>query len=338
MRRLLASTLCLLLVALSSCNHQELCYDHPPHAHRYHIRILADYRLEWEELYTGTDWKTNWPSHYLPYEGFLPSKPMGLRVVNTSAAGTSDIHNLPADGGTITLYDGRNDLLFYNNDTEYILFSRHGDGATTRATTRSRTRASYLGSKYANEGEETVNAPDMLFGNYIEGYVPEKLVVPADVAVMLQPLVFTYKIRYEFESGLEYVSLVRGALSGMARSVLMNSGYTSSEPATILYDCEKTDFGARAVVKSFGVPDFPNENYGTRSTNKHALNLEVMLRNGNMLSFDFDITEQMKSQPHGGVIVVKGIVIKKEDGMAGSGGFQVDVKDWGEYEDIEIPL
>ena len=338
MRHLLTSALCLLLVALSSCNHQELCYDHPPHAHRYHIRVLADYSLEWEEMYTGTDWKKDWPSHYLPYESFLPSKPMGLRVVNTSAAGNSDIHNLPADGGTITLYDGRNDLLFYNNDTEYILFSRNDNGATTRATTRSRTRSTYLGSKYANEGEETVNAPDMLFANYIEGYVPEKLVTPADVKVTLHPLVFTYKIRYEFESGLEYVSLVRGALTGMARSVLMNSGYTSSEAATILYDCEKTDFGARAVVKSFGVPDFPNDNYGTRASNKHSLNLEVMLRNGNMLSFDFDITEQMKSQPHGGVIVVKGIVIKKEDGMAGTGGFDVDVKDWGEYEDIEIPL
>lgn len=338
MKRILDSFLCLLLLLLASCNHQELCYDHPPHAHRYHIRVLADYRLEWEELYTGTDWKNNWPSHYLPYEGFLPVKPMGLRVVNSGFDGKSDIHNLPADGGTITLYDGENDLLFYNNDTEYILFSHEDNGATTRASTRSRTRATYRGSKYANEGEETVNAPDMLFANHIENYVPEKLVAPADVEVTLHPLVFTYKIRYEFESGLKYVSLVRGALTGMARSVLMNTGYTSSEPATILYDCEKTDFGARAVVKSFGVPDFPNDHYSTRSNNKHSLNLEVMLRNGKQINFDFDITEQMKDQPHGGVIVVKGIVIKEEDGIAGSGAFDVEVNDWGEYEDIYLPL
>lgn len=338
MKRIFDSVLCLLMLVLASCNHQELCYDHPPHANRYHINVIADYRLDWEESYGDWDWKNAWPEHYLPYDGFRPLKPTGLRVVNTGVDGKNDIHNLPAEGGIITLYDGANDLLFYNNDTEYILFSRQDNGATTRATTRSRTRSTYFGSKYANEGEETVNAPDMLYGNYIEDYIPEKLVKPADVEVTLHPLVFTYKIRYEFESGLEYVSLVRGALSGMARSVLMNSGYTSQESATILYDCEKTDFGARAIVRSFGVPDFPNDHYGTRATNKHALNLEVMLRNGNMLSFDFDITEQMKSQPHGGVIVVKGIVIKEEDGMAGTGGFDVDVKDWGEYEDIEIPL
>lgn len=321
-----------------SCQHQELCYDHPPHANRYHINIVADYRYDWEEHFEGPDWQQEWPEYYLPYDGFRPSKPTGLRVVNTGESGDSDTHNLSADGGTITLYEGLNDLLFYNNDTEYILFSRQDNGATTRATTRSRTRSTYLGSKYANEGEETVNAPDMLYGNYIEDYRVEKLVTPPDVEVTLQPLVFTYKIRYEFESGLEYVSLARGALSGMARSVLMNTGYTSSEPATILYDCEMTDFGARAVVRSFGVPDYPNDNYGTRATNKHSLNLEVMLRNGNMLNYDFDITDQMKNQPHGGVIVVKGIVVSEEDGTAGSGGFDVSVNDWGEYEDIEIPL
>ena len=332
----IAALLC--MAALTSCNHQELCYDHPPHARRFHINVIADYRYDWEEHYEGTDWKNNWPSHYMPYDGFRPTKPAGLRVVNAGIDGKSDIHNLPADGGTVSLYEGANDLLFYNNDTEYILFSRQDNGATTRATTRSRTRSTYLGSKYANEGEETVNAPDMLYGNYIEDYVVEKLETPADVEITLQPLVFTYKIRYEFESGLEYVSLARGAISGMARSVLMNSGDTSAESATILYDCEKTDFGARAVVRSFGIPDFPNDQYGTRATNKHALNLELMLRNGNMVSYDFDITEQMKAQPHGGVIVVKGIVVKEEDGTSGTGGFDVSVNDWGEYEDIELPF
>ena len=326
------------VLALTSCNHQELCYDHPPHATRYQANIIADYRYDWEEHYSGTDWETNWPAHYLPYDGFRPVKPSGLRVVKSNIEGKSDIHNLPADGGTISLYEGVNDLLFYNNDTEYILFSRQDGGATTRATTRSRSRASYVESKYANEGEETVNAPDMLYGNFIDDYLAVKQVEPSVIEVTLHPLVFTYKIRYEFQSGLEYVSLVRGALTGMARSVLMNTGYTSAEPATILYDCEKTGFGARAVVRSFGVPDFPNANYGSRATDKHALNLEVMLRNGNMLSFDFDVTEQVKAQPHGGVIVVKGIVINEEDGKAGSGGFDVTVNDWGEYEDIELPM
>ena len=57
-----------------------------------------------------------------------------------------------------------------------------------------------------------------------------------------------------------------------------------------------------------------------------------------MVNFDFDVTDQVNAQPHGGVIVVKGIVIKEEDGVQGSGAFDVEVNDWGEYEDITLPL
>ena len=327
-----------ILTSAASCTHKDLCYNHSEHALRYHINIVADYRLEWEEL-GEYDWKNQWPEGYTPYDSYRPSKPTGLRVVNYNELGESNIHNIGADGGVVTLYEGVNDMLLYNNDTEYIVFSNVGNGATTRATTRTRTRATYMGNTYGNDAEEeTVTPPDMLFANYVEEYIPEKLVKPVDVEVTLHPLVFTYKVRYEFESGLEYVSLARGALSGMAREVVLSTGTTSPEAATLLYDCEMTDFGARATFKSFGVPDFPNPNYATRAENRHALNLEVMLRNGHIITYEFDVTDLVKAQPHGGVIVVDGIVVTEEQGTQGSGAFDVEVNDWGEYEDIILPL
>ena len=340
MKRILYTLAALLGMATTSCEHKDLCYNHPEHSHKYHINVIADYRYDWEEHYGGPDWKANWPTGYTPYDDLRPGKPAGLRVVNYNTEGNSNTHNIAPDGGVVTLYEGVNDILFYNNDTEYILFSRIDDanGATTRATTRSRTRSTYMGSKYANEGEETMTPPDALFANYYEDYYVEKVVQPTDVEVTLQPLVFTYKIRYEFAEGLEYVSLVRGALSGMARSVLMNTGETSEEAATLLYDCEKTEWGARALVNSFGIPAFPNANYPSRAEGKHALNLEVMLKNGKMLTFDFDVTDQVQAQPHGGVIVVKDIVVKAEEGTQASGGFDVNVSDWGPYQDISLPL
>ena len=331
------SILALVLVVLTSCTHKDLCMNHREHAHRYHINVIADYRLDWEECYGSTDWKINWPENYIDYESLRPKQPKGLRIVNYNEEGNYNIHNIPATGGVVTLYEGRNNMLFYNNDTEYIVFSRYDNGASTRATTRTCTRATYTGNKYANEGEPTVNAPDMLFANYRESYVPEKVLEPIDYPITLQPLVFTYKIRYEFAEGLKYVALARGALSGMAQSVQMNTGETSEDTATILYDCDMTEYGARALVNSFGAPGYPNANYPTRA-NKHALNLEVMLRNGNMVTFEYDVSNQVAAQPHGGVIVIKGIVIKEEDGVQGSGAFDVEVKDWGEYEDIVLPL
>lgn len=330
-----ASTLLVL-----SCEHKDLCYIHDQHALKYHVMVNAEYRQEWEELCTDyIDWEVNWPENYIPYDELRPSKPKGLRVIQYTTGGSRQINNLPADGGTVGLSEGENDLLFYNNDTEYIVFTDSDHISGTRATTRTKTRATYNGNPYnkSDEEEETVNPPDMLYGNYISNYIPEKVEKPTPINVTLHPLVFTYKVRYEFEEGLEYVSIARGALSGMAMYVNLSTGETSDEAATVLYDCEVTDFGVRALVNSFGTPGYPNGSY-TKGDPIYGLNLEVRLKNGKIKSFDFDITEQMKAQPHGGVIVVKGIKISKDDGMSGSGAFDVEVGDWGEYEDITLPL
>ena len=338
MKRYLTLFGILFAVVFTACEHKELCSNHRDHAHRYHINVIADYRYDWEECLGGPDWKTSWPEDYLPYDDLRPGTPSGLRVVNFNEAGDYNLHNIAANGGVINLYEGKNNLLFYNNDTEYIVFSSFENMATTRATTRVRTRASYTGNTYADDDEPTLTPPDMLYANYYDGYIAEKVVDPADVEVTLQPLVFTYKVRYEFKEGLKYVSMARGALSGMASSVLLVTGETSADAATLLYDCEVTDFGVRALVTSFGVPGYPHPNYPTRETGKHALNLEILMKNSKTITFEFDVTDQVKAQPHGGVIVVKDIVITEEDGKQGSGGFDVSVDGWGDYEDIVLPL
>ncbi len=213
----------------------------------------------------------------------------------------------------------------------YIVFDDLNSYVSARATTRTRTRSTYLGNSYMDsQNENTVNPPDMLYGNYMESYVAKRTQKPDVLPVTMHPLVFTYLIRYEFGNGLKYVALARGALAGMAESVYLNSGHTSEEEATVLFDCTLEDFGPQALVHSFGVPDFPNEHY-TR-----AENLEVRLKNGKMKSFDFDVTEQVKAQPQCGIIVIKDIEIPDEEGMEGGSGFDVD--DRGEYEDIELPL
>lgn len=330
----------LALMVCSACQHKELCYDHSDHAHKYHINVVADYRFDWEERYDGPDWKNMWPSNYMDYDALRPVKPEGIRIVNHNDEGLSDKHNIGPDGGTVTLFEGYNDILFYNNDTEYIMFSNTDNVATTRATTRTMYRSTYMGSEYANKNEETMTPPDMLFANYFEDVYVEKVENPADMNVTLQPLVYTYKVRYEFEEGLQYVAIARGALSGMARSVLLYNGNTSEEAATILYDCEITDYGVRAMVNSFGAPGYPHGHYPTRgeAENRHSLNLELLMRNGSMVTFDFDVTDQVQAQPHGGVIVVSGIKVKETEGTQGSGAFDVDVKDWGAHEDVYLPL
>lgn len=350
MKRYIIIAVLAVVTCATSCVHKDLCVDHREHAHRYHIEIIADYRYDWEEhIYEeATDWEYRWPDEFmLTYDELRPTKPTGLRVVNYNEDGTnSNLHNIKPDGGVVTLYEGLNDMLFYNNDTEYIIFSRSGTDATTRATTRTLTRAEYEASAFAVEGERTVSPPDMLFANYVEDYLPEKVVDPTPFEITLQPLVFTYKIRFEFADGIEYASSAMASLSGMASSVELNTGETSEESATILFDDlkivytnEAKDEGyIRAVVKSFGAPAFPHPNYPTRTDVTNGLKLEVRLRNNKIWTADVDVTDQIKLQPHGGVIIVKDLVIDRNVAVEGSGGFEPVVDDWGEEVEIPLPL
>lgn len=332
-----------MLMPLSSCEHKELCLDHDPHAPKSDVRIEAGYEKEWQYTYEGsTDWK-NYPtwqeSFGMEYDMLRPGMPDGLRVQVYNADGSGEIINIAPEGDVVYMRPGEHSLLFYNNDTEYIVFDEMQTFVSAKATTRARTRSSYLGNSYmGTKNENTVNQPDMLYGSYMESYVAERSTETDVMAVTMHPLVFTYLVRYEFSHGQEYVSLARGALAGMAQAVWLNNGQTSEEAATVLYDCTVEDFGAQALVRSFGIPDFPNKHYATRDGKKYALNLEVRLKNGKVKSFDFDVTGQVEKQPQGGVIVVRGIEIPDDEGMEGSSGFDVNVKDWGEYEDIELPL
>ena len=212
--------------------------------------------------------------------------------------------------------------------------------ASASATTHSLTRGAF---EALHAGERTVNQPDMLYGAYIGSYEALPTQETVGLPVRLQPLTYTYLVRYEFQQGFQYVALARGALAGMAESVYLNDGHTGPEAATVMFDCTLRDYGPEATVKSFGIPDYPGDHYGdgTRTTERsYHLNLEVRLHNGAMKTFEFDVTDQVKAQPRGGVIIVSdGLVITDEEGAAGSdSGFDIDVEGWGDYIDIPLPL
>ena len=331
-----------MLAALVSCEHKELCFDHEEHAPKSALHIRATYQQEWElPIEGGTDWENSWDSGFgMDYDDLRPDTPDGLRVQIYHDDGSNSIVNLAPEGEHVQMRPGEHSLLFYNNDTEYIVFDNMNSYASAQATTRTRTRTSYMGNPYDDKlgRENTVAQPDMLYGSYVESYRAERQEEADELAVEMHPLVFSYLVRYEFSHGLEYVALARGALSGMAGAVWLNSGRTANEEATILYDCTVEDFGAQACVRSFGIPDYPNPLYTTRAERKYGLNLEVRLKNGRVKSFDFDVTDQVAAQPQGGVIVVQGIEIPDEEGQEGGSGFDVTIDNWGEYEDIELPL
>jgi len=324
----------------TSCDNKELCFDHWEHALRYSVDYRMDWQREWQYAYEdGTVWQEEWNNNNfgIEYDAMRPAKPSGIRAQVYTDGHGNDISNISADGGIVNMTPGEHQVLFYNNDTEYIVFNDISSSVQATATTRSRSRATYIGNSALDnqQKENTVNPPDYLFGHYIESYNAEKVQVAPIVNVTMKPLVFRYLVRYHFDHGLKYVALGRGALAGMAASVYLTDGHTGKDAATVLYDCELKPWGVEAIVNTFGVPNYPNPDY-SRAVGLYGLNLEVRLTNGRMLNFDFDITDQIVKQPRGGVIEVGGIDIPDELGKEDSGTFDVDVGGWGEYEDVII--
>ncbi len=332
-----------LLFLLSGCR-KDLCYDHDMHSISYQTNINATWEQVWERPY-GCHWQEEWnaETYGTTYDALRPDAAKGIAAIvyettETKTEGGIEFH-LPANGGLLHTTVNTHSLLFYNDDTERIVFNNIGSSATASATTRTRTRAGSIFSGPYTE-ERTVSTPDMLYGAFAADFEPIAVKGGQQFPITMRPLVYTYLIRYEIEQGAQHIALARGAMAGMAESVYLKEGKTSEESATLLFDCNLTDYGAEARVMSFGVPGFPDSyyNWASKDVKPHALNLELMLKNGKKLNFEFDITEQMKNQPLGGIITVSGIQISDEDGMEGGSGFNPDVIDWGEYKDVEIKL
>lgn len=339
------------LLLLCSCDQMDLCFNHPPHAAGYGINVDASWDLDWQHPYDGgSDWLALWPQlgYGFPYDDLRPAMPQGIRAIVYPQGGSFEKDNLDAAGGSLAMKEGASSILLYNNDTEYIVFNDIGSCATASATTRARARATYAGSPFTRAEEElTVTYPDYLFGCYIPDYQATKNSTPPTVGAAMKPLVCSYLIRFRFDHGFEHVALARGALAGMAGSVFLTDGHTADDVVTVLFDIDfdphSADFNPMAAnnclsvaVNSFGAPGYPNPYYSSRdSEDLYGLNLELMLNNSKVLTFDFDVSEQVRRQPRGGVIEVSGIVVSDED-AGGASGYDVDVNTWEEYEEVAV--
>jgi hypothetical protein len=327
------------IVLLSSCDMRELCYDHNEHAYRYQVNIKAEYEQEWQyPSKPSKDWAEIWPDTFsLSYSELKPYLPSGLRVLLYDSI-RYDKQNVDRSGGIVYLTEPEKSILLYNNDTETILFNDEEDKQLAVATTRSVTRGLYQGNTYSTMNDiNGKQEPDVLYVTYVPSYFPISAVKAPVLNVLLKPVVYTYYIRYEFEYGAQHVALARGTLAGMAGSVNLHTQIAGDDLVTVMFDAKSRSFGVDSYVRSFGLPQdlskVENQLIGEYTC---ALNLQVTMFNGKYKTFEFDVTDQVVSQPKGGVIVVKGLRIEDEEAEGDLDGGLVEVDDWGPYEDIII--
>ena len=320
----LAGTMLLAAVLTTGCR-KDLCFDHDEHAPAVRTDVQPDWMQEWENPYLGgeiqLDWEAIWEEQGWPrsYDEFRPEVADGIRSIVYNTDEQPSVSNLESDGGIISMSQGTHSILFYNNDTEYIIFDGTDNSASATASTRTRTRAGYQAPE-PHQDERTITTPDNLYASYVPSYEAHKSITPDGLPVTMFPRTYTYLIRYRFKSGLQYVAQAK-------------------EAATLLFDCKVDEKGCTAEVSCFGVPNFAykTNEYTDDPAKLHCvLNLEVLLKNGKRLTFDRDVSEAMRLQPRGGILLFDDIEISDEDGLEGSGGFDPDVEDWGDV--IEVPL
>ena len=340
---------------------------------------VYDFRLD---VLWGVDWQTRW--QYLWDESLFGTvgytTPTGVRAnvytinqINERVKYTT--RNLSNRGGRVSLTTNTTyDLIFHNNDTEYILFSTD-DSSYLYATTRSDVRSAYS-EEYAH-----YNQPDQLFGTFLkELYVtddPEEYERMEDedgyyyvyeIEAALEPYTYIYLcqvmvLNNKDNSGLRIEGAERVSISGLAGGVDLFTRTASSESlVTITQDDVKPlqqdreltlPDGTTAVgdifaarVMTWGLPGINAMDYfQTRAVievdQKVNMHVELKLRNGSVYVMEKDITEQLKQYPVGGIITVVIDSSEIPDDVIGvkpkpGGGFDATVDEWGNEINADI--
>lgn len=302
-----------LLLAAVSCR-EELCYNHFGQ---------AEVSFQWPEDPSSPQ----------------PTFPEGVTLLVYGEDSDRPIENFltPAGGNVNFGSQSARSILIYNNDTERIRFFGLSSPTTAYATSTAADRPASAAVRKLHPDEPALAPPDMLYAAYIESLpevgTHERLELPID----MKTLVCAYEVVYEFEYGRNRVVLARGALAGMAEAVMLHSGATPRGGATLLYDCDLSEPEACASVLSFGVRGYPEGGAAASEARRHTLQLEVKLVNGKVKEFLFDVTDQLAEQPRGGVIRVSGLRVEDDESSSDS-GFDVDIDDWENREEIDLPV
>lgn len=223
---------------------------------------------------------------------------------------------------------------------------------------------------YSTRFSHSFYQPEELFAGYesaieinknLDGFTfdADRNVWVKKLDMKLQPMAYIYLVqvilRNNNRNGRIITSIDGNAnLSGMARSVTLNTGVTGSDAITVnfsmrmkkdmaLQDGTKVDIIGGKVL-TFGIPKVNPSRLDTRAykeslkqvgtadlNNRHYFDLSMQFNNGKDSTFVFDVTDQVRKLFRGGVITIDlDMDTIPVPNRPGGSGFDAVVKDFEE--------
>ena len=236
---------------------------------------------------------------------------------------------------------GYYDMLLYSNveskdGTQVLVITQSGDSIMATTTGTRGISRSILDASRADGNESPLgmlNQPEIFFGAYSENvyvspniedyeYDPVENIYIKHIETELRPLVYIYLVQFVLLNNEDgRIKGINGntAISSMASGTNVKTGHTSSTPSLVYFNTRMKEnimvegkrcnvFGGK--LTTFGLCD--NEPYsrseseyrGGRADLKNKVYFDLVWNNGQVKTYEADVTRQMQANSHGGVITV----------------------------------
>lgn len=311
MRRFLYLFATVSALVFSSCEHKDLCYDHP---HTAPLQVIFD----WSKAPEAS------PASMSLY--LFPMQGKSIRNEFTDAA-----------GGELRAAYGRYDVLCVNSDTEAVEYRNTDRYETFEVTTRTTTlfpSLSSLGVRApappmapGTEDERIAAAAGMLWGDHTEMFELSKQQTTLTLYPEVSVCSYTVEIRHA--ENLEHTEALSASLSGLSGGILIGADRLSEERVTVPFEVSVA--GDRTTLTG-GLTVF---GHCPAEQTAHTLTVYAVLSDGSKWYYTYDVTDQIHSapDPHNVHILLDGLPLPEPQ----PGGFNPSVGDWEEVEvDIDM--
>ena len=347
------------------------------------LQVIWDYNLSYDVSY---DWKAEWQYGWDDTDKELfgelgYDKPNVFNIrryftydVKNGKHGEPYRHQITGNQLSATYDFGYWDFLAWNEiQTPDGIQSIHIDETESYDYVTAYTNPGMTSARYDKGYTRAFYQPEELFAGYQPGieinksldgfeYDAERKRWVKHLDTQLQPVTYLYLLQVILHNnnnnGSRKITSIDGTanLSGMARTVTLNSGITGSDAITVNTSMrlkkDKAIKGGEVAdiiggkVLTFGIPKLNPSTLSSRAYkeslgkvkdadlgNRHYMDVQVQFYNGMDSTFVFDVTDQVRKLYRGGVITVELDMNKVPvPTRPGGSGFDAVVKDYEEKE------